>query len=111
MLKQKMYEPIEMEWFKVMKININIDRTFNEEELFEVYQKRISEIDHEETAKWNDLRELFGQLTPIERQIFERVYDEKRSMINLAHEGMIKVFGLDDDDDESKWCAVTCEYD
>lgn len=106
-MSQNDYEPIELEWLKVMKINTDI-KSYEEEDLFDVYQQRILEIDQEEFFKWNEVCRKFGELTQIECQIFKRIYDEKRSNIELAYEGLIKTFGLDED---QQWYDVTCEYD
>ena len=106
------YEPIELEWLNLLKINsVNIEKkTIEEKELFEMYQKKLSEIDHRETVQWKDIQRKFMSLTQLEHQIFRKIYDEERSMVHLAYEGLIKTFGLDDNDSEN-WYNVTCEYD
>ena len=106
------YEPIELEWLTLLKINsVNIEKkTIEDKELFEMYQKKLSEIDKREDVQWKDIQIKFGDLTELEHNMFKRIYNEERSMVHLAYEGLIKTFGLDCDDNEN-WCNITCEYD
>jgi hypothetical protein len=106
------YEPIEWEWLTLLKIHsANIKKkTIEDKELFEMYQKKLSEIDKREDVQWKDIQKKFGHLTELEYTMFKRIYNEERSMVHLAYEGLIKTFGLDYDDNEN-WCNITCEYD
>lgn len=106
------YEPIELEWLNLLKIkHVNIEKkTIEEKELFEMYQKTLSEIDYREDVQWRDIQKKFGDLTDLEHNMFKRIYDEERSMVHFAYEGLIKTFGLDHEDNEN-WYNVTCEYD
>jgi hypothetical protein len=104
------YEPIELEWLTLLKIpSANIrNKTIEEKELFDMYQKKVSEVDHREDVQWKTIRRKFGKLTELEHNVFKRIYDEERSMVHLAYEGLIKTFGLDESEN---WCNITCEYD
>lgn len=106
------YEPIEKEWFRVLNINTEQIKTkkVEEKELFELYQKKLADIDHKENEKLENVQKKFDTLNTLEKSILKRIFNEERSMVHMAYEGLLKTFGFDNDCSE-EWYEVNCEYD
>lgn len=104
-----LFEPIELFWLHIMNItpsNIK-ENKYDEKKLFELYQQMLSLIDKEEHDVFMKNNNEFGELTNVECSMIKIIYNEKRSDVYLAYEGISRIYGFDNTED----CFDTYKYD
>jgi hypothetical protein len=110
-MNSHLFEPIELFWLHIMNITIsNIkEKKYDEKKLFGLYQQMLSSIDKEEHDVSTKNSNKFGELTKVEYSIIKRIYNEKRSDVYLAYEGISRMCGFDNTEDCFE--TYTCEYE